>query len=195
MPTDVSALHAWSAKSYFCLHSWFPRYGKVFIGAPSRVDWASIYIVDRSRCLTKPITANRRRAMNNDGNVATVAAFDQCSCQLLEQCSTLCVTECFLAEFLTTTAEYSRRATFFNGCQTSERFNYSTETLSAAELVPCPGSCKMCSGEQWCLGFAGSSDLTVPCSTASAGYDICQSTVRLKDNSACDDAPPVSCRR
>ena len=52
--------------------------GKVFIGAPCRMDWASILIVDRSRCLTMPKTANRRRAMNNDGNVVMVAAFEQC---------------------------------------------------------------------------------------------------------------------
>lgn len=81
---------------------------------------------------------------------------------------------------------------FFNGCQTSERFNYSAETLSAAAHVPCPGSCNMCSGEQCCPGFAGSNDLTFPCPTASAGYDMCQSNVRLTDNSACDDAPTVS---
>ena len=80
----------------------------------------------------------------------------------------------------------------FNGCQTTERFTYSPETEVAAAHVPCPGSCNMCSGEQCCPGFAGSDNLTFPCPTASSGYDMCQSNVRLTDSSACDETTSVS---
>jgi len=77
----------------------------------------------------------------------------------------------------------------FAGCQTTERYTYQEETVVQSEPVKCPGSCDWCSGEQCCPGFAGSGNLTFPCPTASASYNMCQTTTRLTDSSACDAIP------
>jgi hypothetical protein len=74
----------------------------------------------------------------------------------------------------------------FAGCQTTERYSYQAETLAASEPVKCPGSCDWCSGEQCCPAFVGSNNLTFPCPTASASYNMCQTTTRLTDSSSCD---------
>jgi len=74
----------------------------------------------------------------------------------------------------------------FAGCQTTERYTYQEETVVQSEPVKCPGSCDWCSGEQCCPGFADSNNLTFPCPTASASYNMCQSTTRFTDSSACD---------
>ena len=60
------------------------------------------------------------------------------------------------------------------------------ETLATSEPAECPGSCDWCSGEQCCPGFADSGNLTFPCPTASASYNMCQSSTRFTDSSACD---------
>jgi len=77
----------------------------------------------------------------------------------------------------------------FAGCQTTERYTYQEETVVQSEPVKCPGSCDWCSGEQCCPGFADSNNLTFPCPTASASYNMCQSTTRFTDSSACDAIP------
>jgi len=74
----------------------------------------------------------------------------------------------------------------FDGCQTTQRYTFSPETLSASELVRCPGSCEWCSAEQCCPGFVGSNYLTFPCSTAPTSYAMCQTTTRITDSSACE---------
>ena len=74
----------------------------------------------------------------------------------------------------------------FAGCPTTGRYTYQEETLAAWEPVKCPGSRDWCSRVQCCPGFAGSNNLTFPCPTASASYNMCQTTTRLTDASACD---------
>ena len=74
----------------------------------------------------------------------------------------------------------------FAGCPTTGRYIYQEETLAASEPVKCPGSRDWCSRVQCCPGFAGSNNLTFPCPTASASYNMCQTTTRLTDASACD---------
>ena len=72
----------------------------------------------------------------------------------------------------------------FAGCPTTGRYTYQEETLAASETVKCPGFRDWCSRVQCCPGFAGSNNLTFPCPTASASYNMW--TTRLTDTSACD---------
>ena len=59
------------------------------------------------------------------------------------------------------------------------------------EHVPCPRSRNICSGEQCRPGFGDSSNLTFPCSSASASFDRWQTTVRFTDSSAREETDPV----
>ena len=64
--------------------------------------------------------------------------------------------------------------------------------VAELERVPCPGSCNICSGEQYCPGFGNSNDLTLSCPSVSASFDRRQTTTLVADSSACEEADLVS---
>ena len=63
----------------------------------------------------------------------------------------------------------------------------STTKVAVSEHVQHSGSCNMCDGQQYCLGFVQSNNSTLCCPIVSTGSDRCRTTTRFTEPFVCGE--------